>query len=190
MSTTDVEAVKLLVCQAFADVPYPGDEQIVPDLTSWEEYVETWEYFRGRTDWRTLSIDLLNEAFTGWGPALAFFTPQAFRFYLPAYLLADLDLQLREDIYTYSYLTWGLTAEDQQGPTSRAARKQAQQRGGRTKFEVRSERFASFTSQQAGAIVIYLEYILHHRADRVFSTQPIAEALELYWRTRADPAQG
>ena len=72
MSTPDVEAVKLLVCQAFADVPYPGDEQIVPDLTSWEEYVETWEYFRGRTDWRTLSIDLLNEAFTGWGPALAF----------------------------------------------------------------------------------------------------------------------
>ena len=190
MNAPAVETIKQLIREAFADVPYPGDDEIVPSGSSWEYYADTLEYFQGRTDWRTLSIDLLNEAETGWGPALAFFTPAAFRFYLPAYLLADLDGQLRGGIYPYFYLTVGLTAEDQQRPTSRATRKQAQMRGGRTKFELRCERFAVFTGQQAGAIVAYLEYLLHDPQSAAYSRQAIVEALELYWHTRLDPEQG
>jgi hypothetical protein len=77
---------------AFADVPYPGDANITNCSYKQTlgfacfECVEIAEYFQG-TIWRGHSVkDLrLNES------ALNFFTAEALHYYLPAFILAELE---------------------------------------------------------------------------------------------------
>jgi hypothetical protein len=70
---------------AFADVPYPGDGNIVPGGPGAWEPDAIAEVLRGK-DWRDLSgIDF------EYGSAPSFLTPEAFRYYLPALLLNLLD---------------------------------------------------------------------------------------------------
>jgi hypothetical protein len=69
--------------EAFAAVPYPGDDQIVPNPLEWEAD-EIAAVFKGK-DWRTISTDVLGR----YAGSLYHFTPAAYRFFLPAYLLAE-----------------------------------------------------------------------------------------------------
>jgi hypothetical protein len=65
--------------EAFADVPYPGDDNLaLPGARDDGDSVI--ELFRGR-DWRSLQPREL------WPPAVYFMTPQALHYYLPGYLL-------------------------------------------------------------------------------------------------------
>jgi hypothetical protein len=75
--------------QAFADVRYPGDKDLT-DSTYGEEPAALVEDFTGKTIWQDIDVAFLNQAPSGWGSALAFFSARAFRFYLPAYLIADI----------------------------------------------------------------------------------------------------
>lgn len=63
---------------AFADVPYPGDDNIGIHLEG-EAYV-------GKTDWRKIPLDFL----LGYGTTLLDLTPEAVQFYLPAFMCATL----------------------------------------------------------------------------------------------------
>lgn len=70
---------------AFADVPYPGDNNIgAKGGRDDAEWVETW--LRGK-DWRTLASERMLDV------GLYFMTPEACHYYLPAYLLGALDLK-------------------------------------------------------------------------------------------------
>jgi len=71
------------ISEAFADVPYPGDHPLVCEPV-WSEG-EVTNAFRGR-DWHDVDVVTL------WTnrEALSFFTPQALRFYLPAFMIASL----------------------------------------------------------------------------------------------------
>jgi hypothetical protein len=176
----EVDALKNLIRQAFADVPYPGDGHLVAHANYGDEYTWTMEAFRGLDNWRTLEPVFLDNPLDGWGNALYFFTPAAFRFYLPAYLLADLDKQLERVEPSFS-LCFGLTDADQAKPMSRKTRLEARYRGGQTTFEVRSQRFADFTPAQVDAVVAYLRYKLKELSLYDGSRQSINQALQSYW---------
>jgi hypothetical protein len=75
--------------EAFANVPYPGDDRLVayPDYYESDDVIEA---FRGK-HWRDISPEVLSEHWA----SLGLFSPEAFRFYLPCYLIAAL---LRSDV--------------------------------------------------------------------------------------------
>jgi hypothetical protein len=176
----EVDALKNLIRQAFADVSYPGDGNLVAHANYGDEYTFTKEAFRGRDDWRTLEWEFLDDAPDGYSSALSFFMPEAFRFYLPAYLLADLDKQL-ERVKPYFHLYYGLTDADHSRPTNRKTRQEARLRGGQTRFEARSQDFANFTPAQVDAVVAYLHYKLKELSPYDSSRESIIQALQSYW---------
>jgi len=185
MQDKEIAALKRRIREAFADVPYPGDDYLVAHANYGDAYTLTKEAFRGLDDWRTLDPTFLDESLDGWGSALSFFTPSAFRFYLPAYLLADLDKPLEQGAPCVA-LCFGLSVTDQAKPTSRKTRQEARYRGGQTTFELRSQRFADFTPSQAGAVVAYLRYVLQTRGMAESTREMITEALQLYWLKHAE----
>jgi hypothetical protein len=70
--------------RAFADVPYPGHTQITAHRCP--ECDEIADYFRD-TAWRGHSIEHLGSH----ASALALFTPEAYRYFLPGFMLATLE---------------------------------------------------------------------------------------------------
>lgn len=88
-----IDSLALRISNAFHAVRYPGDGNLAGSSYG-EEPAALEREFRGRTDWRELEARFLDQAPDGWGSALSFFSARAFRFYLPAYLLADLHGEL------------------------------------------------------------------------------------------------
>lgn len=79
------EELQRNIKSAFADVPYPGNGSLgVPEGGHDSELVEN--ILRGR-NWRTLAPSELNRI------TLNFMTPEAFHYYLPAYLLIAFEEQ-------------------------------------------------------------------------------------------------
>ena len=132
--------------------------------------------FAGVTDWRDLDAPFLDQAPSGYGSALSFFSDEAFRYFLPAYLLADLDDQLDRPDPTF-HLCHGLTDALADQPVN------PRRYGARTWAEAARARLAGFTTAEAAAITAYLE----HRAvvDEI-NRDDIRQALARYWRVRAD----
>jgi hypothetical protein len=95
-----VKSEQKLVAQierAFADVPYPGDDRICEGVTaahrqSPSEEARIAAEFRGR-HWREVPLENLAR----YSATLCFLTPEAYRFYLPAYLRTVIGLS-REDM--------------------------------------------------------------------------------------------
>jgi hypothetical protein len=102
------------------------------------------------------------------GSALSFLSPQAFRYFLPAYLLADLEGKLRRVDPTF-HLWHGLDDE------TRHQQVNPQRFGDLAWFEVAAGRFSVFDPEEVEAIVAYLEY--KARQDD-FSRPSIDQALE------------
>lgn len=161
---------------AFANVSYPGDS----NLRNSDEGVEPFlleDEFAGKDDWRLLSSDFIDRAPDGFGSALSFFSKEAFRFYLPAYLLADIaDELLRAD--PLFHLTHGLTnaTKDQRINSRRYSRF--------TWFEYVSDRFSDFTPEQAQAIILYLNNKLDD-PDLLYEHEMIQQALRNFWEDAA-----
>jgi hypothetical protein len=74
--------------EAFADVPYPGDDRIASNPRCCSECWETDEFFKGR-HWRDLARPGVRLPFLWAG--LALLTPEAFHFFLPGYLLSGMN---------------------------------------------------------------------------------------------------
>ena len=103
----DPELVKSQIRAAFADVPHPGDWCLRGSNEGDEPFLLERE-FTGKTDWRVLDSAFIDQAPDGYGSALSFFSDEAFRFYLPAYLIADIDSKLERHDPVF-HLTHGLT---------------------------------------------------------------------------------
>ena len=170
----DKEAVATQIAQAFATVEYPGDWCLRASNEGDEPYLLEQE-FKGKTDWQTLDPAFLDQAPGGFASALSFFSDEAFHFYLPAYLIADLRGQLDRTNPVY-HLTHGLD------DSSRSQRINPRRYGERTWFEHARHKFAVFTKGKAAAIVAYLNW---KRDEDEFEHQSIDEALTNYWRERA-----
>lgn len=160
--------------RAFADVVYPGDDDLT-DSTYGEEPEALKEAFRGKTDWRTLASAFLDQAPDGWGTALSFFSDRALLFYLPAYLVADLRGQLaRQDPTGRLCISVTPQSEDQ---------KIAKRWGGGTMGERARAAFSLFDAEQVQVIVAYLWWALDAHGDEDLI---VRQALENYWLQRAE----
>jgi len=155
---------------AFADVQYPGDEDLT---TSFGEEAEALEAeFRGRTDWKALKPEFLNQAPDGWGSALSFFSAAALQFYLPAYLIADIKGKL-DTADASTRLCMFVTPQTEN-------KKLAKVYGGGTLGEYARKEFERFSAPQVSAIVSYLWWKLENDG----YNPTIEQALENYWLER------
>lgn len=155
---------------AFSDGIYPGDKDLT-DSTYGEEPRALVKEFRGKSDWKSLSADFLNQAPDGWGTAISFFSSNAFRFYLPAYLIADVSGELTGNCDPAVRLCSSVT------PLG-GRQKIAKMWGGGTMGDRARETFGKFNAAEVSAIVDYLMWKL----DRFGGFDPtIEQALENYW---------
>jgi hypothetical protein len=165
-------ALEAAIRSAFT-ASYPGDDNIRGSDLGCEPY-EVAALYRGRNDWRPLDPGFLDQA------GLNFLSAAAFRFYLPAFLLADLHGALMTETPSF-HLAHGL---DNVGKVNRV---NPHIYGERTWFDHVSERFAAFTTAEASVILGYLSWIAHRRGD---FDGTIAEAIENYWLSKSGVAAG
>jgi hypothetical protein len=170
----DAQAVKAIIRAAFERVEYPGDWCLRGSNEGDEPYLLEQE-FKGKADWRALDPAFLDQAPDGYGSALSFFSDEAFRFYLPAYLIADVDGRL-ESANPVFHLTHGLT------DNGRSEKVNPRRYGERTWFEAASHKLAVFDQAQAAAIVAYLEF--KWEADEI-ERDSVDQALANFWRRAA-----
>ncbi len=169
------DQVKALISSAFAGARYPGDWCLINTLEG-SEPARVGEAFTGKTDWRTLDASFIDQAPDGLGSALSFFSDEAFRFYLPAFMIADVDGKLDKADPVFS-LTHGLDDE------SRGERVNPGRYGDRTWFELKRCKFAMFTPVEVRAIVAYLQ-LMSEKDD--FAKLSIEQALTNYWTRRSN----
>lgn len=160
-SQPDAAASELagLIRNAFSDVPAPAPE----GLSGSSEGDEPFEYaveFRGR-DWRGLSVEFLSRH----GAALSYFSPAAFRYFIPAYMVHHL-AGARWNADPVFNLTHGF-AEDDKGAE------------GSLDWEAAARtRFAVFTPVERAAVAAFLA---HCDAHDPFEDPRIRSALDAYW---------
>lgn len=139
---------------AFESVPYPGDD----DLCGSDQGDEAAEYaleFRG-ADWRTLDPAFLSRN----SAALSFLTPAAFRYFLPAYLVADLYGESGNADPVFHLTQALLDPGDDLHSWTR-------------------QRMSAVQGAERAAVIAYLEW-MSGRDD--WTRQSIEPALEGYWR--------
>jgi hypothetical protein len=167
----ELNILKAQIELAFADTTYPGDHDLTSS-TYGEEPEALKREFKGERDWRILDANFLDRAPEGWHTALSFFSDRAFVFYLPAYLIADLQNQLFEVTVEF-HLCYGLTSDT-------ANTKIAKIWGGSTTGQTARRKYDQFNAAQVAAIVAYLQWKLEQQAD-----ENTTQALEQYWLARA-----
>jgi hypothetical protein len=169
-----VAALARRVRAAFADVTYPGDDRLTDSFDDEAEALA--RDFRGHDDWTALDADFLNQAPEGWGSALSFFSGEALRFYLPAYLVADLEGTLLIGDPTTRLCAFVTPMVE--------GKRLAKFYGGGTLGEHARTQFALFDATQVAVIVDYLWWKLEQGYDPT-----VEQALEHYWLPRAEASR-
>ena len=176
--------------EAFGANPYPGDGFLQGTFEGCEPAEEVGA-FVGKTDWRNLDSTMLDGHYC----ALGFFSEAGFRFFLPAYLIADLREELRtaEPLF---HLSHGFSSVSVKVP----AGSQTFHRGsGGTKLlnpkrygamtwsDYARYRLSVFPREEARAIVAYMTY--KRENDTMGLDKPrIDAALKQFWLDRAQNA--
>lgn len=163
------------ITSAFADVQYPGDRRLIGSSEGTEP-AATAEAFKGQTDRYNIDANLLDKAPKGLSSALCFFSDEAFHFYLPAYMIADIRGQLRE-VDVVFHLTHGLDDK------SRSKLVNSRRYGQRTWFDTMRHRYSVLTHDEVSAIVAYLQF--KKKKSNAFYGNEIDQALKNYWNARA-----
>ena len=186
----DREAVIELIRAAFASNAYPGDAYLLGSTEGCEPFDEVGP-FQGKRDWQSLEAEFLDAHYT----ALSFFSQAGFRFFLPAYLIADLQGQLLSADPQF-HLTHGFsdfTVEDTrkdrtfQIKSGKTVFVNPRRFGAATFYDYARYRLSVFTREEAVAISAYLQYRLE-TAQTDFDRECIASALSGYWLERAGTA--
>lgn len=168
--------LKVLIKTVFESVPWPGSGKLC-DCSGGPEPSWVEEEFAEMDDWRALSPQFLDHAPRGLGTALGFFSDAALRFYLPAYLCADLDGQLslvQPDIR----LCEGLDDANKEQTICRA------KFGARTWYDYYHFRYSTFTRSEVCAIRDYLMIKREWMRSVGETTSTVDEALRNYWMPR------
>lgn len=177
--------------EGFARTPCPGDAFLQGSFEGCEPG-EAVAPFLGVRDWRTLEAETLDASYT----ALSFFSEAGFRFFLPAFLVADVRGRL-ETADPVFHLTGGfeeIAVEVPSGGSGTTVRRSGgrvllnpRRYGAITYEDYARYRLSVFSREECGAIVAYLEY----RRDRDtydLDTAAIAAALDTFWTARAREA--
>jgi hypothetical protein len=169
----DPATLKAQIQNAFAEVQYPGDWRLRGSNEGDEPFLLEQE-FKGKSDWRALEAAFIDQAPSGFGSALSFFSDEAFRFYLPAYLIASIDDWLQQSDPVFP-LCHGLD------DASRYKKVNPRRYGERTWYDAAIYKFSMFTLGEAAAIVAFLRFV---RDRDEFDAEMIDQALSNYWADR------
>ena len=187
---TDRQTVIDLIHAAFGPNPYPGDAFLLGSTEGCEPFDEV-SPFVGRRNWQSLEADFLDAH----SSALSFFSEAGFRFFLPAYLVAD----LRGELVTADpefHLTHGFsdfTVEQKRGErlfrikSGKTAFINPRRYGAATSYDYARYRLSVFTREEAQAIVAYLKFRLE-AGETDFERGSISAALDIFWMERARSA--
>jgi hypothetical protein len=172
------DALKTQIRLAFADVEPPphwcltrGTEGHEPALLA-QEFAKVLD-----RHWEELSQEFLDRAPDGYGSALSFFSDEAFRFYLPAYLVAMIDRNLQQADPIF-HLTHGLSRGGGRFINPRRY-------GARTARDEALHRLAVFTPAEAGAIRAFLEWFAASSDCLPPEREDIREAIATFWAHKA-----
>jgi hypothetical protein len=186
----DPEPIIAQIEAAFATTAYPGDAFLQGSFDGCEPTEEAGA-FRGKSNWRSIAPDFLD----GHSAALSFFSEGAFRYFLPAYLVADLRDQLRTADPVF-HLTHGFAEIGVDAPTgTRVFRIRSgktvlvnpRRYGAMTFEDAARHRLSVFTREEAAAIVAYLRY-RGGRDDLGLDRRAIEAALTAFWLERSRSA--
>jgi hypothetical protein len=184
------ETVIERIYSAFEGAEYPGEGFLQGSFDGCEPYEEV-SPFKSKKDWRGIEADFLDAH----ADALSFFSEGAFRFFLPAYLIADLHGQLRTADPLF-HLTYGFSDTTFEHPTEgrvfvirqgRSAFVNPRRYGAISFYDYARYRLSVFTREEAGAIVAYLKFRRDFDSD-VVDRAGIDAALELFWLEREQTA--
>jgi hypothetical protein len=175
---------------AFAGNEYPGDDYLLGSTDGCEPLEEI-QPFKGETNWAQIPSEVLDKH----SGALNFFSEAGFRFFLPAYLVADMKKQLLTAdpvfVLVHGFTDLSVSHEIDGRIFERKTGKDAfinPRRYGALTFEDYSRfRLSVFTSEEAGAIVDYLEFKRDSDPESLDHDQ-IQAALETFWYERVQTA--
>jgi Family of unknown function (DUF6714) len=173
----ELDRLEAHIREAFEATP-PPDASALRGSSEGDEPFLVESEFRDVPDWRHVDAAFIDRAPDGFGSALSFFSKEAFRYYLPAYLLADLRARLEQA--NPSFHLWHGLVDDQRDTLVN------ERRYGRwTWFEAVSDRFRGFAPPEVAAIVAYMRYKAEH--DELGLERPMIEqALRNYWLARRE----
>ncbi|MGI9649553.1 MAG: DUF6714 family protein, partial [Acidimicrobiia bacterium] len=176
-----------LIRGAFAATTYPGDGFLLGSREG-DDAFEAVQPFRGVTDWSSVEPAVLDENYD----ALSFLSEGGFRYFLPAYLIADINDQL-ETADPVFHLTGGfhdavVRISHLDEPFEKRIGKTAfvnPRRYGAIRFEDYARyRLSVFTREEAAGIVAYLEY--RRNLPDSIDREAIDAALDDFWRGRVE----
>lgn len=187
---TEKEAVIEKITDAFGKNEHPGEHFLQGSYEGDEPYEEVGP-FKSLTDWKTIGAEFLDAH----ASALSFFSEAGFRFYLPAYLIADLQgLLVTAD--PLNHLTGGFSDFTIKLPVGereftitggKSTFINPRRYGAATLYDYDRYRLSIFTREEAEAIVAYLQFKRDFDPD-VFNKAGIDSALNLFWLDRAQSA--
>lgn len=186
----DVAALVRSIHEAFDGNEYPGDAFLQGSFEGCEPHEQAGA-FRGREDWTRLDAELLDRHYV----ALSFFSKAALRFFLPAYLVADLrdELQTADPLFVLVHGFSDVAVDHKTAAgvfvrrTGRTAFVNPTRYGAATWYDHARWRLSVFSREEAMVIVAYLRY--KRDADPYCpQAEQIDAALNLYWLDRAEHA--
>ena len=169
---SDKHTVMEQIHAAFQALEFPGESFLQGSFEGTEPYDEVGP-FRGQTNWQTLEATFLDAH----ASALSFFSEAGFRFFLPAYLLADLNdqLQTADPVFhlTHGFFEFSVTVPAGGRVFVRKSGKSVllnpRRYGAMTVSDYARYRLSIFTREEASAIVAYLEFKRDHDPDSLDS---------------------
>ncbi len=175
---------------AFGENEYPGDYFLQGSYEGNEPGEEVTP-FTGKTKWQEVEASFLDRH----SAALSFFSEAGFRFYLPAYLIADLrdELDRADPLF---HLTHGFSDEQVEQEvngrvfvlrTGKSVLLNPRRYGASTFYDYARYQLSIFTREEAGAIAAYLKY-KQENTDLEIEAERIQAALDLFWNERAEQA--
>jgi hypothetical protein len=187
---SDQEAIIAKIHAAFGENDYPGDHYLQGSFDGCEPGEEVGP-FQGKRVWLEIEPDFLDAHAT----ALSFFSEAGLRFFLPAYLVADLRGQLSsaDPLFHLTHGFFDETVEYSRGgrvfrlKTGKSALINPRRYGAVTFYDYACYRLSVFTQEEAQAIVAYLHY-KRDTATIGLEKERIEAALNVYWLERAQTA--
>lgn len=187
---SDKEIIIETIREAFKQNDYPGDAYLQGSVEGCEPYEEVGP-FQGKSDWQIIESDFLDAH----ARALNFFSEAGFRFFLPAYLIADLQGRLvyADPLFNLTHGFSEITVEslgrvDAGLPRAgRSALMNPRRYGAMTFYDYARFRLSIFTREEADAIVAYLDY-KRDSDSSAFEREGIEAALNLFWMEREQTA--
>jgi hypothetical protein len=187
---SDREATIARIHAAFGNNTYPGGGYLQGSFDGCEPYEQV-SPFATREYWKGLEASFLDAH----ADALNFFSEAGFRFFLPAYLIADLrgHLSVADPLFQ---LTHGFSDRTTEIPANcrtfvmrygKSAFLNPRRYGATTFYEYARYRLSVITREEASAMVAYLKFKCDLGPD-VFDREAIEAAPDLFWLEREQKA--